>query len=180
MSANPHARQQRDVSVILQVVLLHHMMSHQHLLRRILARFRTGLHWLHIESRPHEKLDKDDRPNLRAQVCEPGLPKHQFDSFDSDEAVADPVEHRVIFDGPEYMCARKTLPDLFNSSVVLIGHFLTQVKTMRMDMAYSAGSLPGPKQTLNVSSSSSSSSSCRLDAVLPQYFHCQYGYWTRN
>ncbi len=79
----------------------------------------------------------------------PGLPEQQFDSFDSDEAVADPVEdeHRVIFDCPEYTYVRRQFPDLFNSPVLSIGHFLnqpdcnrvakflTQVKTMRMNLA---------------------------------------------
>ncbi len=73
----------------------------------------------------------------------------KFDSFDSDEKVADPVEdeHHVIFDCPEYAHARKQFTDLFNGSVVSIGHFLnqpdcnreakflTQVRSMRMNLA---------------------------------------------
>ncbi len=54
--------------------------------------------------------------------------KQQYDSFDSDEEVADPLkdEQHVIFDCPEYTYAIKQFSDLFNSSVVMVGHFLNQ------------------------------------------------------
>ena len=35
-------------------------------------------------------------------------------------------EHHVIFDCPEYVYARKQFPELFNSSVILIGDLLNQ------------------------------------------------------
>ncbi len=99
----------------------------------------------------HKKLDKNDRtcPICAHKCVNPGLPDQHFDSFDSDEEVADPVEdeHHVIFDCPEYTYVRKQFPDLFSSSVYSIGHFLnqpdcnrvakflTQVKAMRLNLA---------------------------------------------
>ncbi len=97
----------------------------------------------------------------------PGLPEQQFDSIDSDEEVADPVEdeHHVIFDCFVYTYARKQFADLSNISLVLKGHFhnqpdcnrvaefFSQVKTKRMNLAQSDGLLPGPEQTCKLSSS---------------------------
>ncbi len=62
----------------------------------------------------------------------PGLPENQCNKCDSDEEVADPAEdeHHVIFDCPEY--ARKQFSDLFNSSVVSVGHFLNRPDFSRM------------------------------------------------
>ncbi len=84
-----------------------------------------------------------------AACCNPRQILFLFRGFDSDQEVADPFEdeHHVIFDCPEYTYVRKQFPDLFNSSLVLIGHFLnqpdcnrmtkilTQDKTMRMNLA---------------------------------------------
>ncbi len=58
---------------------------HNRHLRRILAQFRTGSHWLHIETGRHKKLDKNDRtcPICAHKCVNPGLPEQQFDSFDS-------------------------------------------------------------------------------------------------
>ncbi len=61
---------------------------HDRHLRPILAQFRTGSHWLHIETGRHKKLDKNDRtcPICAHKYVNPGLPKH-LDGFDSDEEV---------------------------------------------------------------------------------------------
>ncbi len=115
------------------------------------AQFLTGSHWLHNETGLHKKLDKNERtcPTFAHKCVNPGLPEQQFDCFDYDEEVADPVEdeHLVIFDCPEYTYARKQFTDLFNSSIVSIdlflnqpdcnrvAKFLTQVRAMRMKLA---------------------------------------------
>ncbi len=63
-----------------------------------------------------EKMIMSDRTRLMCAhvFMNPGLPEQQFDSFDSDKEVADPVEdeHCVTFDTPEYTYARKQFLDL--------------------------------------------------------------------
>ncbi len=97
---------------------------HNRHLRRILAQFRTGSHWLHIETGQHQKSDKNERtcPCCAHKCVDPGLPKQQLDSFDSNEEVADFVED----EHHEYTYALKQFTYLFNGSVVSIGHFFNQ------------------------------------------------------
>ena len=121
------------------------------LLIRILAQFRTGSHWLSIETGRHKDISALDRscPACSYKCVNPGLPADQFDSFDSDEESTDPVEdeHHVIFDCPSYTYARQLFPDIFGSNIVTVSQFLNQpdcnrvarfltwVRHMRMNMA---------------------------------------------
>ena len=125
--------------------------SHNKHLRRILAQFRTGSHWLSIETGRHKDIPALDRscPACSYKCVNPGLPADQFDSFDSDEESTDPVEdeHHVIFDCPSYTYARQLFPDIFGSNIVTVSQFLNQpdcnrvarfltwVRHMRMNMA---------------------------------------------
>ncbi len=71
------------------------------MIRRIIAQFRTGSHWLNIETGRHQGIARQDRTcqMCNHRVLNPGLPAAQFDSFDSDEDADDPIEdeHHVIF-----------------------------------------------------------------------------------
>ena len=125
--------------------------SHNKHLRRILAQFRTGSHWLGIETGRHKKIPAKDRscPACSYKCVNPGLPADQFDSFDSVEESTDSVEdeHHVIFDCPSYTYARQLFPHIFGSNIVTVSHFLNQpdcnrvarfltlVRHMRMNMA---------------------------------------------
>ncbi len=62
------------------------------------------------------------------RVLNPGLPAAQFDSFDSDEDAADPIEdeHHVIFAGEVYATNGQLFPDFFNETTSTVGHFLSQ------------------------------------------------------
>ena len=125
--------------------------SHNKHLRRILAQFRTGSHWLAIETGRHSNIPRLERscPACSQKCVNPGLPADQFDSFDSDEESTDPVEdeHHVIFDCPSYTYARQLFPDIFGSNIVTVSQFLNQpdcnrlarfltwVRQMRMNLA---------------------------------------------
>ena len=120
-------------------------------LRRILAQFRTGSHWLGIETGRHKHVPALERfcPACSYKWVNPGLPADQFDSFDSDEESTDPVEdeHHVFFYCPGYIYARQLFPDIFGSNIVTVSQFLNQpdcnrvarfltwVRQMRMNMA---------------------------------------------
>ena len=56
-------------------------------LQKIIAQFRTGSHWLHIETGRHKKLEKEDRicPICAFKLSNPGLPAELWDPFDSDD-----------------------------------------------------------------------------------------------
>ena len=105
-------------------------------LRRIMAQFRTGSHWLHIETGRHSKTDRSDRtcPMCIHRVTNPGLPAAQFDSFDSEEESVDPVEDEfhMIFVCSGYKSARALFPDLFGTSVSTVGQFLNQLDCNRV------------------------------------------------
>ena len=82
-------------------------------------------------------------------VVNPGIPEAEFDSFDSDEESADPIEdeHHMIFDCSGYSYARDLFKDLFAQNVVTVGQilnqpnhhrlakFLTWARMMRMNIA---------------------------------------------
>lgn len=99
-------------------------------LRRILAQFRTGSHWLRVETGRHSNLERCNRtcPMCSHRVKNPGLPAAYFDSFDSDEEGSDPVEdeHHMIFECSGYVCVRAQFQDLFSPEIVTIGQFLNQ------------------------------------------------------
>ena len=109
--------------------------SNKHL-RRIMAQFRTGSHWLNIEIGRHQGLAREDRtcPMCQHRVVNPGLSAAQFDSFDSDEDGPEPIEdeHHVIFDCSGYAYARQLFPDLFNQSISTVGQFLSQPNCNRV------------------------------------------------
>ena len=71
-------------------------------LRKIVAQFCTGSHWLHIETRRHKKLAKQDRtcPMCFYKLTNPGIAPECGDAFDSDDesSVAIEGEHHAIFD----------------------------------------------------------------------------------
>ena len=75
-------------------------------LRSIIARFRTGSHWLHVETGSHADTNRSDRicPMCLHRIINPGLPAKQFDSFDSDEGSPGPIEdeHHMIFECSGY------------------------------------------------------------------------------
>ncbi len=65
--------------------------------------------------------------NLHHKCVHPGLSAisaNQFDSFDSNDKVPDPIEngHHGIFACLEYSYARKHVPVVFSSSVVSVGY----------------------------------------------------------
>ena len=105
-------------------------------LRRIMAQFRTGSHWLHIETGRHAKTDVKNRtcPMCPQRIINPGLPAAQFDSFDSDEEDANHIEdeHHMIFDCSGYSYARDLFKDLFSQDIVTVGQFLNQPNHHRL------------------------------------------------
>ena len=132
-------------------------------LRRILAQFRTGSHKINIETGRHRKQDRKDRrcPMCTHRIINLGLPPEEFDAFDSDEERSDPIEdeHHAIFDCSAYADARRQYRDLFQSQITTVGDFLNQpqchrlaklltwIRMVRMNRAWSDGSVPGPEQT---------------------------------
>ena len=74
--------------------------------RSIMARFRTGSHWLHVETGRHTSTDRSDRtcPKCQPRIISPGLPAEQFGSFDSDDDSSGPIEdkHHMIFECSGY------------------------------------------------------------------------------
>ena len=58
--------------------------SNRHL-RRIIAQFRTGSHWLNIETGRHKKLERKDRicPMCSHRIINPNLAPEYFDSFEN-------------------------------------------------------------------------------------------------
>ena len=109
--------------------------SNRHL-RRILAQFRTGSHWLNIETGRHRKQDRKDRtcPMCTHGIINPGLPPEEFDAFDSDEECSNPIEdeHHAIFDCSAYAVAREQYRDLFQIDITTVGDFLNQPQCNRL------------------------------------------------
>ena len=105
-------------------------------LRRIIAQFRTGSHWLNIETGRHKNLERADRtcPMCSHRIVNPGLAPENFDSFDSDDESSDPVddEHHAIFECSGYGYARGLFPDLFQGHISTVSHFLNQPQCNRM------------------------------------------------
>ena len=70
-------------------------------LRRIMAQFRTGSHWLNVETGMHRGIARENRTChvCSHDVVNPGLRDAHFDGFDSDEGTPDPFqdEQHVIF-----------------------------------------------------------------------------------
>ena len=99
-------------------------------LRRVLAQFRTGSHWLNIETGRYTKVPQEERfcSICQRTVRPPGV--KYFDAFDSDsdEERPDPVEdeHHAIFSCSGYVSARRAFDDLFPEDVVSVGQFLAQ------------------------------------------------------
>ena len=104
--------------------------SNRHL-RRITAQFRTGSHWLNIETRRHKQpqVPRDDRlcPMCSFKIIRPPGLEH-FDAFDADDERPDPIEteHHAIFACPGYASARKAFQDLFADDVATVGQFFAQ------------------------------------------------------
>ena len=109
--------------------------SNRHL-RRTLAQFRTGSHWLNIETGRHRGTLRENRnyPLCIYRVVNPGLDAVQFDSFDSDDEAADPIEdeYHAIFACSGYVYGRQLLQDLFSESISTVGQFLCQPNCNRV------------------------------------------------
>ena len=99
-------------------------------LRRIIAQFCTGSHWLNIETGRHKKLPKQDRtcPICSFKLTNPGLPPECWDAFDTDDESSGHIEdeHHAIFDCPAYVYAREHFQDLFHSHITTVSQFLNQ------------------------------------------------------
>ena len=95
-------------------------------LRRIVAQFRTGSHWLNIETGGHKKVDRSGRicPMCVGRITNPDVPDC-FDAFDSDEDAPDPIEdeHHAIFECSAYATTRQTFSDLFPAMYPLSASF---------------------------------------------------------
>ena len=110
--------------------------SNRHL-RRILAQFRTGSHWLRVETGRHCQLDREDRtcPICPHHVEKPeNIPDRLFDNFDSDSDASDPIEdeQHAVFDCPSYIYVRSLFLDLFAGNVSTVGQFLSQPSCNRV------------------------------------------------
>ena len=105
-------------------------------LQKITAQFRTGSHWLHIETGRHKKLEKEDRicPMCAFKLRNPGLPAELWDAFDSDDDSDGPIEdgHHAIFDSPGYIDAREQFQDLFQRHITTVSQFLNQPQCNRL------------------------------------------------
>ena len=105
-------------------------------LRKIIAQFRTGFHWLHIETGRHAKLAKQDRtcPMCFFKLTNPGIAFECWDAFDSDDESSAHTEdeHHVIFDCSGYTYARELFQDLFQSHITSISQFLNQPQCNRL------------------------------------------------
>ena len=83
---------------------------------KIIAQFRTGSHWLHIETGRHKKLEEEDRTcsmcAFMIKLRNPGLPAELYGAFDSDDGSDEPVEneHHASFDCPGYRTSTLGLP----------------------------------------------------------------------
>lgn len=111
---------------------------HNRHLRRIVAQFRTGSHWLHIETGRHKNTAKEERScplcAKRRVINDQNIPAEQFDSFDSDEEAADPIEdeHHVVLMCPSYAYVRTLFPDLFGPEISSVGDFVNQSNCNRV------------------------------------------------
>ena len=121
--------------------------SNRHL-RRVLAQFRTGSHWLNVERGRFRKIEHDKRTCAMCvhKVTNPGLPPEYFDSFDSDEDAPDPVEDELhaIFHCSAYNSTRSRFQTIFSGNQSLrtflnqpdcnsVARFLTWIRMMRMN-----------------------------------------------
>ena len=79
-------------------------------LRRIVAQFRTGSHWLNIETGRHKKVDRSGRicPMCVGRITNSDVPA---DCFDSDED-----EHHAIFECSAYTTTRQMFSERFSFS----------------------------------------------------------------
>ena len=138
-------------------------------LRKIIAQFRTGSHWLHIETGRHKKLAKQDRtcPMCFYKLTNPGITPECWDAFDSDDESSGHIEddYHAILDCSGYTYARELFQDLSPEShhiyqpvsqpatMQQAGQvpYLDQNDAHEQSLGQSDGSLPGPEQTLNQS-----------------------------
>ena len=112
-------------------------------LRRIVAQFRTGSHWLNIETGRHKKVDRSGRicPMCVGRITNPDVPAAAdcFDVLDIDQDVPDPIEdvqkhkgrldmpsltHRFFFECSGYATTRQMVSDLFPSPISTVSQFL--------------------------------------------------------
>ena len=102
----------------------------------IVAQFRTGSHWLNVETSRHRGTMRENRicPLCNYRAVNPGLDAAQFDSFDSDDEAADLVEdqHFAIFACSGYVYARQLFQDLFSEFISSVGQFLRQPNCNRV------------------------------------------------
>ena len=107
-------------------------------LRRIIAQFCTGSHWLHIETGRHKKLAKQDRtcPMCFYKLTNSGIASEGWDAFDLDDESSNHIEdeHHAIFNCSGYTYARELFQDLFQSHITSISHFLNQPQCNRLAM----------------------------------------------
>ena len=105
-------------------------------LRRIVAQFRTGSHWLNIETGRHKKVDRSGRicPMCVGRITYSDVPADCFDAFDSDEDAPDPIEdeHHAIFECSAYATTRQMFSDLFPSHVSTVSQVLNQPDCNRL------------------------------------------------
>ena len=104
--------------------------------RRILAQFRTGSHWLNIETGRYTGTARNDRkcPMCPEKITNPGIPAQHFDAFDTEEEACEAVEdeHHMLFDCSGYASARIQFQDLFSSNITTVGQFLNQPDCTRV------------------------------------------------
>ena len=105
-------------------------------LRKIIAQFCTGSHWLNIETGRHKKLAKQDRtcPMCSFKLTNPGLAPECWDAFDSDDECSAHIEdeHHAIFDCSGYTYARELFQDLLQSHITSVSQFLNQPQCNRL------------------------------------------------
>ena len=105
-------------------------------LRKITAQYRTGSHWLHIETGCHKRLAKQDRtcPMCFYKLTNPGIAPECWDGFDSDDESSGHIEdeHHAIFNCSGYTYARELFHDLFQSHITSISQSLNQPQSNRL------------------------------------------------
>ena len=103
-------------------------------------------------------------PGAATESLTQALLLNDFDSFDSDDESSDPVEdeHHAILDCSGNAYVHELFPDLFQGHISIVSHFLIQpfcnrmakfvtwIGMLRMNKAWSDGSVPGPEQTLKL------------------------------
>ena len=128
-STSSRAATYRDVKVGYGCEPYMQQSNNRHL-RRIVAQFRTGSHWLNIETGRHKKVDRLGRicPMCVSKITNPDVL-----AFDPDEDAPDlEDEHHAIFECSAYATTRQMCSDLFPSHVSTVSQFLNQPDCNRL------------------------------------------------